>query len=410
MRVGPIYRLMGYVLGRNVRAIARHLLQLAAAVAVALACGIQGTALAAPGGGTGPGTTSAINGFALSKASPALWGVQLAGIEADGVKVVRSDAPWGNIEPVRPGPLGPVWQFATTDAWVIALAQHHLTWQPILAYYTSWGSPVTDTSDFAAYAQAVAARYGAHGSFWSQYPWLPYEPAQIFELWNEENSSQWYISSLNYGRLYMAVHSAIHAVDPSASVDLGGMGEYGGPYIQAKDYPSWYLVQLFGHYPQLTRIIDAYALHPYGPTATDAAEWVVDLRYTLTHYHVPASVPIDLTEFGWPYVADRESWRAVQMNALGTVFARSNCGLRELSPYDWINPPANEEPDFGFVDPSGLDTTLRPAATAWFSSLTLASSRPTVSICGTPKSATAPGHHKKPPHKRPRHHRHSPRR
>ena len=302
-------------------------------------------------------------------------------MQRQGVQTVRSDAPWVNIEPQAPTANGPTWQWATMDAWVTALAQNHLTWEPILDYNNSWANAVNDNTDFAAYAQAVAARYGQGGTFWSTHPSLRYLPAQIFELWNEENTPQWYISPQDYGPLYIAVHNAIHAADPSASVDLGGLSD-SGTYTQATDGASWYLVDLFGEYPQLTSVIDGYALHPYGTTATDSAEWVVDFRHTLSHYGVPSSLPIDVTEFGWPYSSPSESWRAQQTNALGAAFSRSNCGIREAAPYDWINPSTGlDDGDFGFVDPSGTDTTLRPAATAWFSAFAQGSKESTFVMC-----------------------------
>ena len=123
--------------------------------------------------------------------------------------------------------------------------------------------------------------------------------------------------------------------------------------------------------PALVGNIDAFALHPYGTTATDAAEWVIDFRSVLDHLH-EGSVPIDITEFGWltGTTASDEDWRAAQMNALGLAFARSDCGLRELAPYDWVNPTALAEPgDFGFVDAGAQATSPRPAASSWNAAL-----------------------------------------
>jgi hypothetical protein len=354
-----------------------------AAVAAILAtlCMTAATASAAPQANK-YGVISSINGFSLSRSPQSQWGPQLAAMQRQGVRMVRSDAPWANIEPQAPTANGATWQWATMDTWVTALAQNHLTWEPILDYNNSWASAVTDTTDFAAYAVAVAARYGARGTFWSQHPSLPYLPAQIFELWNEENTSQWYVSPQNYGLLYLAVHTAIHGVDPSASVDLGALSD-SGAYSQSNDSASWYLVYLFGAYPQLTSIIDGYGLHPYGTTATDSAEWLVDYRHTLSHYGVRSSAPIDVTEFGWPYSSSSESWRAQQTNALGAAFSRSNCGIRAAAPYDWINPTndAMNDTDFGFVDPSASNTTLRPAGAAWFNAFAKYSSQPTFVMC-----------------------------
>jgi hypothetical protein len=355
------------------------LLSAAVAAIMATLCMTAAAASAAPQANK-YGVISSMNGFSLSEASPAEWGLQLAAMRQNGIQELRSDAAWGVIEPNAPAGGGPTFQFASTDAWVTALALNHITWEPILDYNNTWAMAARDNGDFATFAQAVAARYGAGGSFWAQNPQLPYLPVQIFELWNEEGGGQFYISPQDYGPLYVAVHSAIHAIDPSASVDLGGLG-VGGVYNQSKDYPSWYLVYLFGYYPQLEQTIDGYGLHPYGATATDSAEWVVDFRHTLSHYHVSTSVPIDLTEFGWPYTQAQESWRAAQMNALGAAFSRSNCGIREAAPYDWINPNAPSGSDFGFVDSGGASTALRASGNAWFNAFAQYSQQPTFVIC-----------------------------
>ena len=256
------------------------------------------------------------------------------------------------------------------------------TWEPVLDYNNTWATAVGDNTDFAAYAAAVAARYGPAGTFWAAHPNLPYEPVKIFELWNEENTTQWYVSPQDYGALYLAVHAAVHAVDPGAIVDLGGLSD-SGTYVRNNDGASWYLVYLFGYFPQLTTVIDGYAIHPYGTTATDSADWVVDFRHTLSHYGVPASTPIDVTEFGWPYSASSESWRAQQTNALGSTFSRSNCGIREVAPYTWINPSNDgmNDADFGFVDPSASSTTLRPAGSAWFNAFAQGSNQSMFVMC-----------------------------
>ncbi len=342
---------------------------LGAAVAVILAA----LSMTAAGASAAPqanryGVISSINGFSLFHSPQSQWGPQLSAMQEQAVQMVRSDAPWSNIEPQAPIAGVPTWNFAAIDAWVTSLAQHHLTWEPVLDYNNTWANAVTDSADFAVFAAAVAARYGPGGTFWSANRALPYEPVEIFELWNEENTTQWYLSPQDYGVLYLAVHTAVHTVDPSASLDLGGLSD-SGAYSQSNDGASWYLVGLFGAFPQLITMIDGYAIHPYGTTATDSAEWVVDFRHTLSHYGVPSSVPIDVTEFGWPYSSSSETWRVQQTNALGAAFSRSNCGLREAAPYDWINPSNDgmNDTDFGFVDPSASNTTLRPAGAAWFS-------------------------------------------
>jgi hypothetical protein len=337
-----------------------------------------------------PPMISATNGFAASKLPPAEFNNQLAAMAVQGVRVVRADAPWADIEPNPPGPSGYDWQFSETDALETALAEHHLTWEPLIDFSVWWAkrcsgfcAPTSD-STYATFAQAIAARYGAGGSFWKQHPQLPYYPAQIFEIWDEENSSSFYIDPATYAGLYLASRQAIDAVDPSAQVIVGGLADDSGSYTAATDYPSWYVIAMFAADPQLRGNVDGFGLHPYGTSASDVVDWVVDFRRTLETLGED-SVPIDITEVGWETGdSARENWRESQMREVAADLAHSNCGVRLLAPYDWVSPQIPSEPgDFGLVDPTGTSTTLRPAGVGWFHGLSVAISKPEQQLCGS---------------------------
>jgi hypothetical protein len=308
-----------------------------------------------------------MNAYSLSELPAGEWSRQLAAMSLHGVRLVRSDADWGTIQPDAPVHNRPRWKFARYDRWVAALAYHRLTWQPILDYNNSWAQAVKNNTAFAAFGRAVAARYGANGSFWATHPRLPYMPVKIFEVWNEENGQPWYIDPISYGSLYEATRTAIHQVDPQASVDVGGLSDDSQNFDPNHDYPAQYVVRMLLTHPGMEGHIDGFALHPYGTTAADVIEWVGDFRHVLDGFH-EGSAPIDLTEFGW-VTGDgtQEAWRAVQMSVLGITFSHSSLGLREVAPYDWINPTSlHDAGDFGFVGGSALSTVLRPAASAWF--------------------------------------------
>ncbi|HEY1591602.1 MAG TPA: hypothetical protein VGF81_07395 [Solirubrobacteraceae bacterium] len=357
---------------------------LSAMLALVFAVGLIATGSAS----AAPLATSGMNGWTVLQLSAQQRDRQLAAMQAHGVQVVRSDAPWSYVQPLPPSAAGPGWQWAQTDAWASAMAAHHLTWEPLLDFSVWWAktcpgfcAPTSD-STFAAYAQAVAARYGPGGSFWAENPKLPYYPAQIFEVWNEENVSTYYVAPARFATLYSASRTAIHAVAPSAKVIIGGLADDSSTYDASQDYPAQYVRAMFAAAPTLKGNVDGFGLHPYGATAADVQNWTVDFRHTLNALG-EASTPIYITELGWTTGdSNREFWRAWMMGAVATNLSRSDCGIQLLEPYDWMG-PADPNGDYGLVDdPLGFDANLRQAGTAWFNGLTKAASMPKLNICG----------------------------
>lgn len=334
---------------------------------------------------------SAMNVAAAEQLPERQFNHALAGLAANGVRVVRSDAPWAVIQPHPPKANDPGWRWGQTDAWVSAFARHGVTWEPILDYSVWWAkvcvgfcAPITN-STYAAFAQAVAQRYGVHGSYWAEHPGIQSHPVRIFEIWNEENIPTFWIAPERYASLYSAASQAIHGVDPTAAVIVGGLAEDSGPFNPRRDGPSNYLRLVLDAEPGLAGHIDGFGLHPYGAAATDVVDWVAHFRETLDTLG-ETRAPLYLTEFGWPTGTARgESWRAQQMSSLGAALTRSNCGIRLVAPYDWTNPGAVPLNDFGLAQPSvhaasaGHGVTLRPAGLAWFRSFRR--SRPELRLC-----------------------------
>lgn len=311
---------------------------------------------------------SAINGWSLGALSASQLNAQLTTISAEGVTAVRNDATWNTIEP-QSG----VWSWTYYDSIVKAYAQHHLTWMPILDYSASWAasapgdlfSPPASDAAFATYAAAVATRYGPGGAFWKANPSVPAEPVTRFEVWNEENGGYFWDAGpqpLQYGELYEATRAAIHQVDPSAIVVVGGLVYYS--YGQGEDGAA-FAVDMINDLPGL--VVDEWGLHPYDSTGVNDTNDVAGFRYYLGLYG-NASVPIDVNEFGWEYSKSNESWRASQMSTIASNLGDSNCGISVLAPYDWANTSGQD--DYGLASL----TALRPAGTSWFSGLKTAKS------------------------------------
>src|SRR5206468_146253 len=92
------------------------------------------------------------------------------------VRLARSDSLWELAE--RRPPSGGVHRYDWTfdDGVVEALAEHRVRWLPILDYSPAWAarapsrahSPPRSGDDFAAFASALATRYGRGGQLWSK--------------------------------------------------------------------------------------------------------------------------------------------------------------------------------------------------------------------------------------------------
>jgi hypothetical protein len=323
-----------------------------------------------------------LNTFHLPAAS---WGPQLAMMEAAGVTTVRSDAPWAVVEPEPSNATDPPYDFSSIDLWVAQLAVHGLTWMPILDDTPWWAKtcvgmcPPLNMTWYANFAKAAAARYGNGGTFWAQNPQLPYHPVQFFEIWNEENGTQFWStgpSASQYAAMYSQARTAIQAVDPQAQVIVGGLGTG-----DALDFVQGMLAAD----PGLRGNIDGFGLHPYADSAADAMQLVVQFREGLDTLG-EGSVPIDLTEFGWPQgVGDgNEASRAQMMRQFATSVSSSNCGVGILAPYSWSNDPT-DPPDFALAGP----TALLSSGAAWFAGLQSASGLSISSLC--PPSSGASG-------------------
>jgi hypothetical protein len=316
-----------------------------------------------------------MNGFTLWHLPSSEWGAQLARMESKGITVVRSDAPWAVTEPQPYGAAGQTFDFSTLDPWVLALAQHHLTWLPIIDDTPGWAKtcvgmcPPMNMDWLATFARAVAARYGSGGMFWARNPTLPYTPVQSYEIWNEENGRQFWStgpSAAQYAKMYADTRAGIKAVDPAAQVIVGGLGSGDARY---------FVEGMLEADPSLHGNIDGFGLHPYETTAAGDVQDVVTFRKMLDRLGEGAA-PIEITEFGWQTGASsQEASRASMIGWVAKDLAHSDCGIGLLAPYTWIDP--QDSPSFGLVDDSGP----LPSATAWFAGLHAAAATRETALC-----------------------------
>jgi hypothetical protein len=301
------------------------------------------------------------------------WAQHVQMMRQDGIQVVRADALWNNAEPNAPSGGTHTYYWTTLDAIEAVLAANSIRWQPIVDYSTPWSasartgtgapnlySPPANNADFTAYAQALVRRYGPNGTFWSLHPELTPLPVTALEVWNEENTSNFWAPQPNaaaYASLYAATRSAIHAVDPTVQAIVGGLSNPSTSFLQ-------------GMYTALggtSGNIDAVGIHPYGADPKSMYYDVVDTRAVLEQ-HGDVNVPIDVTEFGWPtggltpgmWTVVSDAQRAQYVQQFTTAVARSNCGVDRIEPHTWVTREQNlfdPEDYFGFVHPNATRTT-----------------------------------------------------
>jgi hypothetical protein len=300
----------------------------------------------------------------LASGGPATWAPKLAAMGAAGLSVVRFDARWGVIEPSGTAGGAHRYRWSAYDAIVRSLAQAHLRWYPVLDYSAPWASSrpgfpyyaPADPAAFAAFAGALAARYGRGGSFWRSNPRLPAKPVESYEIWNEENGGYFWRPAPDpggYADLYLAARTAIRAHDPAAQAVVGGLTEPGA---------AEFLSGMLAARPALRGQIDAAGLHPYEQTAQLSAVDVLDLRAALYGLGL-GGVPIEITEVGWTtrgQGAVSDASRAADYRWLTRWAATcGRCGVTRFLPHTWVTREraAFDRSDwFGLYHPSGVPT------------------------------------------------------
>lgn len=274
---------------------------------------------------------------------PALLERHLGGMGAAGVRLLRFDAIWAQLEP-RPG----VFDWSASDAAVSALARHGLRWWPVLGFAPAWAatvpgalhSPPRDPAAYGAFAGAFAARYGSKGTFWAGHPDLPRLPVADYELWNEPNTSQFWVPAPDpaaYAATFVEGATAVRQADPAARPVFGGLSPSGSD--------AWVGLVLAAR-PDAKGLISALSLHAYAETPDGVLGHVRAVRAALDAVGLPAT-PIDVTEVGWQtqpssarYLATPEQ-RARRLVAAARLLADPALRVGAFLPYAWTTPEAD---------------------------------------------------------------------
>jgi hypothetical protein len=344
---------------------------------------------------------------------PAALKLHTDSIAGLGIRLVRVNLDWREAEPI--GPIAGIhsYRWGGSDTLVAQAARSGLRVYPDLAGSPTWATSVTriasctaslahpaptDVASFAAYAGAVAQRYGPGGTFWAQNGGLPYRPVLQIELWNEPNWTFWCPAPEpeTYADMLTRSADAIHAAAPATEAILGGLvvirPSAAPTYAMATDQ---FLQRVFAARPQLVQKLGAVGIHPYDADPEDVLGKIAWARKSLDAAGGSA-LPLDVNEIGWPTQGDStaidEQSRAAFAGELAHQLWRTDCGIERMFLHTWRTAelvPIDREDWFGVADP---DTAAPyPTARSYAAELGLATGagptaapRSLVRACGGP--------------------------
>ena len=251
----------------------------------------------------------------------------LASMVASGVRLVRTSFLWSQVER-GPGRF----DLRFYDRYVEQLARYRIGVIPVLfstprRYSVAPAARHPDrlqprrNGDFAAFAGALARRYGRRGSFWRSHRRIPRVPIRSWQIWNEPNLSFYWAprpSAPGYARMLAAAARQIRRADRRAEIVAGGMPEsrFGPPVAR-------YLRDLYraGGRPWF----DAVAVHAYARTVAGSVAIARRARAVMDA-HGDRRARLWITEFGWASAGPRHPFRAGERGQA----ARTRGALREL--------------------------------------------------------------------------------
>ncbi len=226
------------------------------------------------------------------------------------------------------------------------------------------------------FAEGAARRYGPGGEFWELHPELPARPIRVWQIWNEQNSSTFFMprpSPRRFAALLDPAHDAITAVHPRARIVLGGM--FGLPRSGPRgSIPAWrYLSRLYRHDGGAD--FDGVAAHPYAPTLSGVFSQIDRLRAAMLSAE-DGQTRLWVTELGWASngaasglnVGPRGQARRLRHSFERLLAQRRQLRLANVDWYSWRDRAATTDglclwcPGSGLVD-KGLEP--KPALAAF---------------------------------------------
>ncbi len=323
-----------------------------------------------------------VNFQRMARLGPAAQDVHLAKIASLGITQVRFNVSWAAVEPIAPKGGVHSYRWGLTNQEISAMARHRIRPQPSLTQTPDWDavqgswvdlqcaksasrSPV-DPEPYARFVRAFANRYGRGGSFWAAHPNLPYVPILRYEIWNEPNLKGGWCPRPQpwlYADMFVAASRAIHAVDPNALVNTGGVAPPSAK--NARNHKQYLgVADFFGDVtarrPRLNRYLNGANVHIYPATDRQRQlEKLAWIRSQLRDGRIANRIPMTVNEIGWATHVGKaplsEQDRAEAFARMTVNYARTNCNVGGVLPHTWISPQQstkNPEDWYGIANPS----------------------------------------------------------
>jgi hypothetical protein len=312
-------------------------------------------------------------------------GDELGVMARAGVSSVRVPVEWAQVQPyarfadVPPaersrfadGGDGIPSDFGATDARVLGSARRGMSVLALVLRAPGWaahdpGHPQPsprDPGQYARFLRLLIARYGPGGTLWARNPGVAPIPVRAWQIWNEPSigkyfSQQPYVRP--YARLLKASYSAVHVVDPGATVVMAGLANFTkrgglGESLSWRELSKLYRAGIKGHF-------DAVAVHPFSGRPSNSVK-ITRLNREVMNRNGDRRKPLWLTEITWSSAKGRkptvagwettEAGQALRLRQAYTLFARERrrLNLQRIYWYTWATTDRDSPSSFAW---SGL--------------------------------------------------------
>ncbi len=201
-----------------------------------------------------------------------------------GIGLLRQTFDWAYVEPNHGE-----FDMTATDRFVLAAARQGIEVMPLLFGEPAWATsrpagisaratyPPRHADSFAAFAQAVARRYGPGGTLWTEHPTVPSRPTRFYQVWNEPNHPSYWAGRPDphaYARLLAATARSLHSAQPTARIVSAGLAK-----SRHAIAPDRYLRELYRGGAR--RSVDIVAANIYSPSAAGVRRQADEVRAAL---------------------------------------------------------------------------------------------------------------------------------